>query len=147
MPTAQIAFNDLIRALEDQAQWEARAAQAKALLNEMLKSRKDADELGKLYDLRPVPKNEAGEPISPDDCHLPDDVVVKMLGREVLLTKAKLHALMYEHITAEKQLRSVKAQIRQVRGVWGGGRHCCSSCVLCVSHEPCVQPFPAALLL
>ena len=127
MPTAQTAFSDLLRVLEDQAQWELRAAQAKALLNEMLKSRKEADELGKLYDLRPVPKNDAGEPLPAEECHVPDEVVVKMLGREVLLTKAKLHALVFEHITSEKQLRSIRAQIRQVSGVLGPRMGLCFS--------------------
>lgn len=54
-PTAQQAYDNLMRALEDQASWESRAKTAKALLNDMLRSRKDADELSKRYDIRPVP--------------------------------------------------------------------------------------------
>lgn len=68
-------------------------------------------ELGQQYDLRPVPKNERGE-MSLEEGALPDEVVLKMLKREVLLTRAKLHALMFEHIMGEKQLRSLKAQLR-----------------------------------
>lgn len=54
-PTAQQAYDNLMRALEDQASWEHRAKTAKALLNDMLRSRKEADGLSKRYDIRPVP--------------------------------------------------------------------------------------------
>lgn len=46
---------------------------------------------------------------------LPDSVVIAMLRREVLLTRAKLHGLMYEHIMSERRLRTLKTQLRQVR--------------------------------
>lgn len=39
-----------------------------------------------------------------------------MLKREALLTKAKLHWLVFEHLNQERQLRTLKAQLRQVRG-------------------------------
>lgn len=45
---------------------------------------------------------------------LPEPVIIKLLEREVLLTRAKLHALGYEHTVAEKKLRSLKTQLRQV---------------------------------
>ena len=45
---------------------------------------------------------------------LPDGVIVAMLKREVLLTRAKLHGLMYDHIMSERRLRSLKTQLRQV---------------------------------
>ena len=50
-------------------------------------------------------------------------VIVAMLKREVLLTKAKLHHLVFEHLVQERNLRSYKAQLKQVRmlGVWGSG--------------------------
>jgi hypothetical protein len=83
----------------------------------MLKSRLEADRLGKLYDLGPQPRNEAGEVLPPEEATLPDEVIVKMLGREVLLTEAKLHVLQYEHTLAERSLRSANAQIRQVGAV------------------------------
>ena len=54
----------------------------------------------------------AGGGVEPSD--LPDHVVLKMLHREVLLTKAKLHALNYEHAVAERKLRTLKSQLRQV---------------------------------
>ncbi len=60
---------------------------------------------------RPV-VTTAGGAVEPSD--LPDHVVLKMLHREVLLTKAKLHALNYEHAVAERKLRSLKSQLRQV---------------------------------
>ncbi len=50
------------------------------------------------------------------DQELPDHVIVALLRREALLTKAKLHALSYEHIMGERSLRTLKAQLRQVRG-------------------------------
>jgi len=40
-----------------------------------------------------------------------------MLKREVLLTRAKLHGLMYDHIMSERKLRSLKTQLRQVCSV------------------------------
>ena len=46
---------------------------------------------------------------------LPDAVIIAMLKREVLLTRAKLHGLMYDHIMSERKLRSLKTQLRQVR--------------------------------
>lgn len=58
-PTAQQAYDNLIKALEDQAGWEARAKQAKLLLNDMLQSRKEAAELSKRYDIRPIPADGA----------------------------------------------------------------------------------------
>ncbi len=36
------------------------------------------------------------------------------LRLEVLLTRAKLHALCYEQIIGERKLRSLKTQLRQV---------------------------------
>ncbi len=48
---------------------------------------------------------------------LPDGVIIAMLKREVLLTRAKLHGLMYDHIMSERKLRSLKTQLRQVRSV------------------------------
>ena len=60
---------------------------------------------------RPV-VTTAGGAVEPSD--LPDHVVLKMLHREVLLTRAKLHALNYEHAVAERKLRNLKSQLRQV---------------------------------
>lgn len=114
VPTASTAHEALVKALDDQRHWEDRAKTSKALLNRMLKSRLESDKLGKLYDLGPQPRNEAGEVLPPEEATLPDEVIVKMLGREVLLTEAKLHVLNYEHTLAERTLRSANAQIRQV---------------------------------
>jgi hypothetical protein len=55
-PTTQRAFEHLVRALEDQLQWESRARQARDLLAAMLRSRREAADLSAQgYDLRPVP--------------------------------------------------------------------------------------------
>ena len=45
---------------------------------------------------------------------LPEHVIVAMLKRENLLTRAKLNALFYDHITGERQLRKLKTELRQV---------------------------------
>jgi hypothetical protein len=181
LPQPVEAHHALHRALEDQAMWESRLAQARSLLGEMLKSRVEAAELSKSYDIRPIPKNTkvsykygalfgvrmrtdewlvlccgtrhkasaailshswpvVGHLLLPADAHdvctevllaallccaqpedippddaLPDHVLVAMLRREVLLTRAKLHYLMWEHTTMERQLRTWKNQLRQVR--------------------------------
>ncbi len=118
-PSAVASHMALVQALEDQASWEARARSAKELLNQMLQSRKEAKELERDYDIRPVPLMAVDEP----EHQLPDEVIVAMLQRETLLTSAKLHALVFEHIMGDKTLRSLKTQIRQVgaqaRRQWG----------------------------
>ena len=48
---------------------------------------------------------------------LPDSVVQAMLTRELLLTRAKLHALTYEHIMGERKMRAFKSQLKQARGM------------------------------
>ena len=50
---------------------------------------------------------------------LPDSVIIARLRREVLLTRAKLHGLMYDHIMSERRLRSLKTQLRQVGSASG----------------------------
>jgi len=160
-PTTQRAHEALARALEDQAQWELRARQARDLLAALLRSRHEAAELaGRGYDLRPVPAPaallepaappsggeraaagegagaaEAGAPAAagaaaaaaassspsspspppppPNSAGTPDHVVVAMLRREAVLTQAKLHALVYDHIQGDRALRATRAQIRQ----------------------------------
>ncbi len=54
LPTALAAHEQLTHALTEQGTWENRAKQARELLNEMLKSRKETAELAKRYDIRPV---------------------------------------------------------------------------------------------
>lgn len=50
-----------------------------------------------------------------ESAELPDNVIIILLKREHLLTRAKLNALYYEHITGERKLRSLKTQLRQVQ--------------------------------
>jgi hypothetical protein len=164
-PTAAAAFDSLMRCLEDQAAWEARAKGSKELLNAMLQSRKEADELSKQYDLRPVPttttpppapaapaavaasSSSSGAAVAADGgeggaaasaaadgsgdaaaaaaaasaaAQLPDAVIIKMLRREALLTSAKLHALMSDHLECQRTLSRLKAQIRHVSQRWEG---------------------------
>lgn len=56
------------------------------------------------------PAGEGGE----EPKELPDHVIMAMLTRESLLTRAKLHGLFYDQIMDERKLRSLKTQLRQV---------------------------------
>jgi len=49
-----------------------------------------------------------------ESAELPDHAIIALLKREHLLTRAKLNALYFEHITGERRLRSLKTQLRQV---------------------------------
>jgi cytochrome c oxidase subunit IV len=48
------------------------------------------------------------------DDNIPDHAIIAMLRREVLLTKAKLHFLVFEHLQQERTLRTYKSQLKQV---------------------------------
>lgn len=50
----------------------------------------------------------------PDPSTLPDDAILSMLHREVLLTEAKLHALDWELLQSDRNLRQFRSQLRQV---------------------------------
>ncbi|GLC41576.1 hypothetical protein PLESTM_001216400 [Pleodorina starrii] len=137
-PSAGDAHMLLVRALEEHLSWETRAKQCKDLLSEMLKSRLEAAELTRQgYDLRPQPKRDlpgmggemgqaSASPLLLEDGAsglgmgtgaeskpLPDEVILFMLRREALLTRAKLHYLVFEHLTQEKELRILKQALRQ----------------------------------
>jgi len=56
-----MAHESLVSALQDQHQWEARAAHAKELQTLMLASRREAAELARQHDIRPVPQPKPGE--------------------------------------------------------------------------------------
>ena len=105
-------------------------------MSEMLKSRMEMQELSKQYDIRPIPTPpnppppttdepdlESGQAVTPATdssatapSPLPDSVIVSMLRREALLTKAKLHYLVFEHLQQDKAVRSLKSQLKQVSG-------------------------------
>lgn len=56
---------------------------------------------------------------------LPDSIIVAMLRREMLLTRAKLHVLNYERSMGTHRLQSLVKKLRQVCGVTGQRRsHC-----------------------
>ena len=61
---------------------------------------------------RPIPTLAPGQTEAE---MLPDAVVMAMLKRELLLTRAKLHALHYEHIMGERKMRTYKSQLKQAR--------------------------------
>jgi hypothetical protein len=76
----------------------------------------------------------APAPASEEDGLVPDAAMLSMLRREVLLTRAKLHYLGYQQLMAERMLRSLKAQLRQVcqrgeasREAWRW-EHACLAC-------------------
>jgi hypothetical protein len=131
-PSAAAAFDSLVSALEDQAALEARRAAAKELLAEMLASRRAAAELAARFDISPTPAaapaaadgggDSAGDAAAapPPGSELPDEVIVAMLKREALLTKAKLHALTWERGQKERELRTLRTQIKAVRQPGGG---------------------------
>ena len=48
------------------------------------------------------------------DDNIPDHAIIAMLRREVLLTKAKLHFLVFEHLQQERTLRTYKSLLIQV---------------------------------
>ncbi|GFR52505.1 hypothetical protein Agub_g15080 [Astrephomene gubernaculifera] len=132
-PTAADAHLTLLRALDEHLSWETRAKQCKDFLSEMLKSRLEVAELAKQgYDLRPQPKRDlpgmgdgASMPLLLEDGGaggaaaggeskpLTDEVILFMLRREALLTRAKLHFLIFEHLMQEKELRILKQALRQ----------------------------------
>ena len=133
-PTAQAAFDALLRCLEDQATWEGRAKASKELLNQMLQSRKEADELRQKYNLAPSAaaaaagssssaaegaegeggSSSSGSSSRGESQQLPDMVILKMLRREVLLTSAKLHALTSDLLECQRTMGRLRSQIRHV---------------------------------
>ncbi len=134
-------------ALDEHSSWETRGKQCKDLLAEMLKSRLEAQELVRQgFDLDPIPKPLAAPAAPPSDAaeaaeageagaaaaaaaaaafasppEPTDEVILFMLKREAMLTRAKLHFLVYEHLTQEKELRLLKQALRQVRAGRGAG--------------------------
>lgn len=112
-PTIKQAKENLLAALKDQRDWEARACKAKELLKKMLDSRKQADWVKTDKD---VP-SDMGVGHKPTDHteDLSDQLTLKVLKREELLTRAKLHVLQYERIMGESQLRTLRAELMQVQ--------------------------------
>ena len=45
---------------------------------------------------------------------LPEHVILAMLRREDLLTRAKLHAISYDHIMGQLQWTKLRTEMRQV---------------------------------
>lgn len=131
-PTAQAAFDALMRCLEEQHTWEQRSKASKDLLNQMLQSRKEADDLSKQYNLQPNSASSSsgasptvaaaadgadsatGDSSSGSASQLPDIVILKMLKREALLTSAKLHALTSDLWDCQRTILRLRSSIRHV---------------------------------
>ena len=131
LPTASAAFDALVAALQDQAALEERRRGAKQLLAEMLRSRREADELAAKHGaaLAPGGSGTAGSGSGDAaaggadadaaereqqrlEAALPDDAIVRALRREALLTQAKLRVLQWERAQKERELRTLRTQIR-----------------------------------
>jgi hypothetical protein len=132
-PTAQAAFDALLRCLEEQHTWEQRSKASKDLLNRMLQSRKEADDLSKQYSQQAHPASSssgasstaaattdgaadsvAGDTSTGSASQLPDMVILKMLKREALLTSAKLHALTSDLWDCQRTILRLRSSIRHV---------------------------------
>ena len=93
-----------------------------------------------------IAAEEAMASVGLPPCPLPDSVIVSMLRREALLTKAKLHYLVFEHLQQDKAVRTLKSQLKQVCVCGGGkgGGHCkaqdASRQLLCI--QSCLLCFP-----
>ena len=78
-----------------------------------------------------------------ESAELPDHAIIALLKREHLLTRAKLNALYFEHVTGERRLRSLKTQLRQV-----GLLYCCiatiSTLILCMADALSVYRYGCA---
>ena len=91
----------------------------------MLQSRHEAAERKSKIDIQSDPHPTAPDTLlAPDEqeggrdnCELPDQVIVALLEREHLLTKAKLHCLSYDHEGATHSLKTLGVQLRQVNHV------------------------------
>lgn len=57
LPAAGDAHLALVRALEEQSLWDSRLQECRQLLSDLLKTRLEAQQLAKQYDIKPVPKN------------------------------------------------------------------------------------------
>ncbi|KIY93744.1 hypothetical protein MNEG_14218 [Monoraphidium neglectum] len=126
LPSAPAAFDALAAALRDQAALEERRRVAKELLAEMLRSRREAAELAAAHGSSPAGGDAASALTAGGEVadgptaaaaaaaggELPDDVIVQLLKREALLTRAKLHALQWERGRMERELRSLRTQIK-----------------------------------
>ncbi|CAD7697548.1 unnamed protein product [Ostreobium quekettii] len=111
-PSIKQAKENLLVALRDQRDWEARASKAKELLKSMLDSRCDAAELEAAHGVV-LPGTPAGQKVADQTEELEDGVVLKVLKREELLTRAKLHVLQYERMMGDSQLRTLRAELMQ----------------------------------
>ncbi|KAL6765006.1 hypothetical protein V8C86DRAFT_2467238 [Haematococcus lacustris] len=121
LPMPVDAHHSLVRVLEEQSMWDSRLRQARELQADILKSRLEASEQARQLQ---TSKPSAAKPAQGEDGGVggsgvlgeeapPDSLCVSMLRRESLLTKAKLHVLLWEHINQDKQLRTWKLQLKQ----------------------------------
>ena len=105
-PSVKQGKENLLAALKVQQDWEARATKAKELLKNMLQNRKETAEQEK--------ESSGGQHTADANEELGDEQILKVLMREELLTRAKLHVLQYERMMGDLQLRSLRAELVQV---------------------------------
>ena len=121
VPSPDATLARLLAALAEQEALDARLAEGRALLSEMLAGRKAAAELAEGgADLRTLVTHDAagrelpkGAPAPPPlPASLPDAVCRAMLGREEMLTRAKLRVLVAKRANLEKRVRRARTAAR-----------------------------------
>lgn len=117
-PTIGQAHESLCTALKDQRDWETRSKKAKELLAGMLDARKEIGILAENSEYI-IPGTAAAREPNADTNNPPDHLVIEVLKREELLTRAKLHVLQYERMMGDSQLRSLRAELMQVGATKG----------------------------
>jgi hypothetical protein len=115
------AYRALVDLLQHQLKYEKEAAEASAKLKAVLECHKETEELSKLYELWPMTKGDGCVGTCGLNAHgeseLPDDVLLKLLRRELLLTSAKQGLVLYEAAMQAEHSRRVSVQIQQVMWV------------------------------
>ncbi|DBB01104.1 TPA: hypothetical protein ACH3X1_000996 [Trebouxia sp. C0004] len=103
-----VAHEKLVSALADMRMWAGNAAETKELMYKMLKNRSHMQELATNHNVRLEPCSKAVlDAVSGDNSQaessvtLPTSLIVAMLEREQLLTKAKLHQLNFRRVVME----------------------------------------------
>ena len=132
-PDAERAAESFISALEEQSITEAQAKASRDLLGKLLENRKQTFEQEKKLNLfsrfafntrnsvgDDAPSTAATNSQETDavkdivnDDDLPNEAIIFMLKREVLLTAAKLHFLALEQLFVQRKAHSLKEQLQQ----------------------------------
>ncbi|DBA96197.1 TPA: hypothetical protein ACH3X3_002397 [Trebouxia sp. C0006] len=109
--SVSMAHEKLEYALGDMRMWAGNAGETKELMYKMLKNRSHIQELAATHNVRLEPCSKAVlDVVSAGTIQVaslltwPDSLVIAMLEREQLLTKAKLHELNFHRVTMETRV-------------------------------------------